>query len=59
MGGSAPEQGEQDEQRKYQRYKKLEGVLVSRQVVGIRICYRLGPQKEGKKPMTKWAALGV
>lgn len=57
MGGSAPEQGEQDEQRKYQ--KKLEGVSVSRQVVGIRICYRLGPQEEGKKPMTNWAALGV
>lgn len=57
MGGSAPEQGEEDEQRKYQRYKKLEGVSVSRQVVGIRICYRLGPQEEGKKPMTKWAAL--
>lgn len=58
MGGSALEQGEQDEQRKYQRYKKLEGISVSRQAVGTRIYYRLGPQEEGKEPMTRWAALG-
>lgn len=48
MGESAPEQGEQDEQRKYQRYKTLEGVSVSRQVVGIRICYRLGHKRKEK-----------
>lgn len=58
VGGSAPEQGEQDEQRKYQRYKNLERISVSRQVVGTRICYRLGPHEEGKEPMTRWATLG-